>query len=381
MDEKQIENLKAIAPNAIDENGCVKPFVEQLTDYALGVMPEGEVFVVLESIHPIHSQLTGGMPLVLSQHGAAKAAAALGISLKEFGDLPKWLENHPLVAESITSPNAVTIFIDVSGTKSSEKTAALTIDKSPVNGAYELSPNVTSLDPEKGLTTLLENSAKLGACIYVNSRTKSWLESIGKKLPAHTSGQIFNESDGTLIARNNDLDSVSTAEEAKERKGFWWSPSEQIAFWTGPEDGSEPKTWQRIDAVELSSALYGNISPDFVAAQLGMPDFSGLPVSALERSKDWEQMPENAAELKKWKSSVEARIDLSSSRQTKAVSPDEPTEQVPERNRPMKTSLFKTLSSHFGHDKQTARQDESRVQSQARGDDGSRPTRAAERDQ
>lgn len=92
-------------------------------------------------------------------------------------------------------------------------------------------------------------------------------------------------------------------------------------------------------------------------------------------------MPESHDELAEWKERVEERIDLSATQPEQDLS-TEKTAHLEEKKllTAEKKTLGEKVSGLFNRDKQTARQDESRAHSQARGDDGKRPTRAAEKD-
>ena len=207
----------------------------------------------------------------------------------------------------------------------------------------------------------------------------------GVPFPPLATSSVYNEYTLERIVSQEQFDSVTRSKESvrapETYKGFWWSPGERIAFYADPTGEKEPQTWQGVDAERLSAALAGETSPALVAQALGAPDYDGRPLSALKRVNDWESMPESHDELAEWKERVEERIDLSATQPEQGVSAEKAV--VPEEKKlpaHEKLKFTKKMPTLFNRDKQTARQDESRAQSQARGDDKKRPTRAAEKD-
>lgn len=387
MDEKQIDNLRRLAKTSVSEDGQVRPFAEQLTEYALGDFPSGEMFVVSGSVSEFGLPLDNDYPLVLSQKNARKIEFEHDISLKQLSLLPKWLEQHPLAVESFAMPNALMVFADARDVHGNEIVVALHIEKS--RGAYMheiVIDEVASVYGKENIGFFLENTANAGRAIYVNERTQSWLLLTGVPFPPLATSPVYNEYTLERIESQEQFDSVTSSKECARApetyKGFWWSPFERIAFYADPTGEKEPETWQGVDAARLSIALADESSPALVAQSLGAADFDGRPLSALKRAKDWEPMPESHDELAEWKERVEELIDLSATQPEqgtsveKAVVPEE--KKLPARE---KLQFTRKMSGFFNRDKQTARQDESRAQSQARGDDKKRPTRAAERDQ
>ena len=386
MDEKQIENLRRLAKSSVSEDGQVRPFAEQLTEYALGDFPSGEIFVVSGSVSEFGLPLDNDYPLVLSQKNARKIEFEHDISLKQLSFLPKWLEQHPLAVESFSMPNALMVFADARDVHGNEIVVALHIEKSRGAFMHEIViDEVASVYGKENIGFFLENTANAGRAIYVNEKTRSWLLLTGVPFPPLATSSVYNEYTLERIESQEQFDSVTRSKESvrapETYKGFWWSPGERIAFYADPTGEKEPQTWQGVDAERLSAALAGEASPALVAQALGAPDYDGRPLSALKRVNDWESMPESHDELAEWKERVEDRIDLSATQPEQNLS-TEKTAHLEEKKllTAEKKTLGEKVSGLFNRDKQTARQDESRAQSQARGGDATRPTRAAEKD-
>lgn len=386
MDEKQIENLRRLAKSSVSEDGQVRPFAEQLADYAFGSMPESEVFVVSPSSAQFSLPLTGDYPLVLTIRNAKKIVDDHDIPLKQLLDLPQWLKLHPLAVDSMSIAGALVIVADAKDVNGKDIVIALHIEKERGQRAHEIFVDeITSVYGKNNLSFFLKNTASAGLNIYVNERTRSWLVRTGVQFPALEVSSIINEYTLERIESQEQFDSVTTSKESarapESYKGLWWSPGERIAFYADPTGEKEPQTWQGVDAERLSAALAGEASPALVAQALGAPDYDGRPLSALKRVNDWESMPESHDELAEWKERVEERIDLSATQPEQDLS-TEKTAHLEEKKllTAEKKTLGEKVSGLFNRDKQTARQDESRAHSQARGDDGKRPTRAAEKD-
>ena len=191
-----------------------------------------------------------------------------------------------------------------------------------------------------------------------------------------------------------------------DERALFWSPSHEIAVAVLGGEGSVAVTGvNNVDAAVLAETLES--SRDFKDAEEALlavrgtdswvsseyqPDTpaDGQRSQVLEavgdtmtHVTDWQHLPE--ADIDAWRERVEGDIDLSR--------PIEPTENAtPERTgrhaasvapaseKLKRENLSKKIPGLFKHKRSTARQDESRAQSQARGDDGKRPTRAAEKD-
>lgn len=387
MDEKQIDNLRRLARSAFAPDGSLRPFDEQVRDYAFGELPESEVLIVSSSTKGFDLPIATDEPLVLSQRNLKKIQFEHDITLKELSNLPKWLEQHPLALESLTMRDALAVFADAQDVHGNEILIALHVARERGQRAYEIVVDeIASVYGKENLDYLIENTARAGKNIYVNENTKSWFVRTGVPFPALETSSVINEYTLERIESQAQFDSVTASKEKlrapEDYEGFWWSPSERIAFYADPTGEKEPKTWQGVDAARLSIALAGEASPVLIAQALGAPDYDGRPLSALKRVNDWEAMPESHDELAEWKERVEDRIDLSATQPEQNLS-TEKTAHLEEKKllTAEKKTLGEKVSGLFNRDKQTARQDESRAQSQARGGDATRPTRAAERDQ
>lgn len=387
MEEKQIDNLRRLARSAFAPDGSLRPFDEQVRDYAFGELPESEVLIVSSSTKGFGLPIATDEPLVLSQRNLKKIQFEHDITLKELSDLPKWLEQHPLALESLTMRDALAVFADAQDVHGNEILIALHVARERGQRAYEIVVDeIASVYGKENLDYLIENTARAGKNIYVNENTKSWFVRTGVPFPALETSSVINEYTLERIESQVQFDSVTASKEKlrapEDYEGFWWSPAERIAFYADPAGEKEPETWQGVDAARLSVALADGSSPALVAQALGAADFDGRPPSALKRVKDWEAMPESHDELAEWKERVEERIDLSTTQPEQGVSAEKAV--VPEEKKlpaHEKLKFAKKMPGFFNRGKATARQDESRVQSQARGDDKKRPTRTAERDQ
>ena len=287
MDEKQIDNLRRLARSAFAPDGSLRPFDEQVRDYAFGELPESEVLIVSSSTKGFDLPIATDEPLVLSQHNLKKIQFEHDITLKELSNLPKWLEQHPLALESLTMRDALAVFADAQDVHGNEILIALHVARERGQRAYEIVVDeIASVYGKENLDYLIENTARAGKNIYVNENTKSWFVRTGVPFPALETSSVINEYTLERIESQAQFDSVTASKEKlrapEDYKGFWWSSSERIAFYADPTGEKEPETWQGVDAARLSIALADESSPARVAKALGAADFDGRPLSALK---------------------------------------------------------------------------------------------------
>lgn len=386
MDEKQIGNLRRLAKSSVSEDGQVRPFAEQMRNYAFGNLPTNEFLIVTDDASKFHLAGVGNEAVLMSQKNIEKVRLDHSINLDSLMDLPSWLEEHPFSMDSISMKDALVVFAGATDVYDNEIIIALHLGRPKGQKNFELLVDeVSSVYGKENASFFIGNSARAGAKLYVNEKTKGWSSRAGVQFPELATSLVYNEYTLERIESQEQFDSVTDSKESvrapETYKGLWWSPGERIAFYADPTGEKEPQTWQGVDAERLSAALAGEASPALVAQALGAPDYDGRPLSALKRVNDWESMPESHDELAEWKERIDERIDLSATQPEQYLS-TEKTAHLEEKKllTAEKKTLGEKVSGLFNRDKQTARQDESRAHSQARGDDGKRPTRAAEKD-
>lgn len=372
MDEKRIENLRRLAKSSVSEDGRVKPFAEQVRDYAFGNLPTNEFLVVADDASAFHLAGVGSEAVLISQKNIEKVRLEHSIGLDSLVDLPAWLEEHPFSMDSISIRSALVVFAGAKDVHGNEIIVALHLDRPKGQRGFEvLVDEVSSVYGKENAAFFISNSARAGAKLYVNEKTRGWSSRAGVRFPELAASLVYNEYTSERIETQGQFDSLSASREAprppEPREGLWWSPAEGVAFYADPAGEKGAKTWQGVDAARLSAALAAEETPAQVASALGQADCDGLPLSALKRARDWEPMPGSIAELKGWRESVESRIDLSATGAArglpagKAPTPREGRE-LPATER---KGFAEKVSGFFGRDGQAARQDQARAAASA----------------
>ena len=72
MDEKQIENLRRLAKSSVSEDGQVRPFTEQMRNYAFGNLPTNEFLIVTDDASKFHLAGVGNEAVLMSQKNIEK---------------------------------------------------------------------------------------------------------------------------------------------------------------------------------------------------------------------------------------------------------------------------------------------------------------------
>ena len=332
-----------------------------------------------------------------------------GLTMQQIKHWPELLQTPVLVADNPSRADSVLFVLEEAD---SDKLPLLASVKPDGRGNYELSAIQTNMiltvfgkDDFAGyFSTLIADKGRL---LYIDKnrsrnlerlcerqlfanysglgynrilRTPSAIVNLGRTAPGLNGGEV----DYSLVKQTDFASSephyVDTAAEAD---GFWWSPAMEVAFFAQPSiDPGHVNLWQEVDAARLAAAAEGCSRFSEIIAALGRPDIKTTTLAAVSRAADWEKPKEGANEIESWRKSVEERIDLSAPRPAQGLSAEKVAakeeKQLPTTG---KKTFGEKVSGFFNRDKQTAKQDETRAQSQARGDDKKRPTRAAERDQ
>ena len=332
-----------------------------------------------------------------------------GLTMQQIKHWPELLQTPVLVADNPSRADSVLFVLEE---VDSDKLPLLASVKPDGLGNYELSAIQTNMiltvfgkdDFAEYFSTLIADKGRL---LYIDKNRSRNLERLcERQLFANYSGLGYNRIlrtpaaivnlGGKAPGLNNDEVDYSLVKQTDfassephyvdavaEADGFWWSPSKEIAFFARPSiDPGHVNLWNKVDAATLAVAAEGCTRFSEIAAALGRPDIKCTTLSAVARASDWEKPAQGTDEIEIWRKSVEGRIDLSAAQPAQ----DHQTERAaPSNEKKLQTTEKKTLAEKmigfFNRDKQTARQDESRAQSQARGDDKKRPTRAAKRDQ
>ena len=185
----RVDDIRALSSSAVGPDGSLRPFAEQVRDYAFGAMPSGDQFVVAASSHELGLTMAPDLPLLMRQRTMRKVQADHDISLDEITRLPEWIRGNVLAMESITEENALVVVADATDVHGNDIIVALHLD---LNRQGIDINEVASTYGKRNISYLIENTVDLGKNVYANERTGDWLLHSGLPLPEQTASRLYD---------------------------------------------------------------------------------------------------------------------------------------------------------------------------------------------
>lgn len=186
----RVDDIRALSSSAVGPDGSLRPFAEQVRDYAFGAMPSGDQFVVSPSTHALALTMVSDLPLLMRQRTMRKVQADHDISLDEITRLPEWIRGNVLAMESITEENALVVVADATDIHGNDIVVALhpDLDRRGVDVN-----EVASTYGKRNLAYLIENTVNLDKKIYTNDRTGDWILRTGLPLPERIASRLQDD--------------------------------------------------------------------------------------------------------------------------------------------------------------------------------------------
>lgn len=191
---KDISRIKRIAADAFNPDGTVKPFAEQVEAYRFEELRSGSVLVFPKSSSDYHLPFDGSDWIILKQKDLRKIVVDHEIGWRDVCSLDQWLDQHPLVMESLSVDGALVIFADARDIDGNE--IIMSLHARIEQGQKELEifvDRISSVYGKRDASNLIKNTAKLGKAIYVNEKTKDWLLRTGVQFPEPSTNPVYNE--------------------------------------------------------------------------------------------------------------------------------------------------------------------------------------------
>lgn len=185
----RVDGIRALSSSAVGPDGSLRPFAEQVRDYAFGTMPSGDQFLVSPSTHGLGLTMVSDLPLLMRQRTMRKVQADHDISLDEITRLPEWIRGNVLAMESITEENALVVVADATDVHGNDIIVALHLD---LNRQGIDINEVASTYGKRNISYLIENTVDLGKNVYANERTGDWLLHSGLPLPEQTASRLYD---------------------------------------------------------------------------------------------------------------------------------------------------------------------------------------------
>lgn len=196
------ERIAKISKNAVNEDGSIKHFKEQLTELNNGLLlPSTELVVAPNSamLLPAITHAEAISPMVMSQSIVRKVMSGRqdhNLSLSELADLPKSMTDQSvLMMQSRMRSDSVVVVL--APESRNNLFVALNIHAT----ANRHSANrILSVYERGNLSSLISHTWDDGLKLYPNEKTRSWSKSIGLQLPKELIS--FLENDYTYISKS-----------------------------------------------------------------------------------------------------------------------------------------------------------------------------------
>lgn len=256
---KDISRIKRIAKPAFNEDGSIKPFAEQIKNYALGknVLYPNYELVFPKTAAEYHLPVDHSGFITLKQSDLRKIVEDHEISLGDAQYLDVWIEQHPLVLESLSFDNALVIFADARDIHGNEIIMSLHCGISAGQKDFEIFVDrITSAYGKRSASNLIENTARAGKKIFVNEKTQDWLFRTGVQFPALEANPVYNEY------TKNRTETLDPSAILAARDDSTFSPKTKHSY--SPKDDLR-------EAREALRRNRGNDAPPLVGAKVKVP--------------------------------------------------------------------------------------------------------------
>ena len=186
IDNKNIDVVRRINPNVVNNDGSVKSFSRQLKEYKRGQFETNKFMVVSPSINTLSDIGCPKVPIVMSISTLKKLQGKHGLSYGLIKKIPFLLnENITLAFDSPNREDSKVIFVPTED----QPTLMVAIGKDKIihnDKALEIYSIYNRAKPEKIISKAYESNK----VFYLSYKTKKWISAIGLQLPKELSTSI-----------------------------------------------------------------------------------------------------------------------------------------------------------------------------------------------
>lgn len=191
---KDISEIQRIAKDAFYPDGTVKPFALQVEAVMDGSFASNYELVFPKSTAGYHLPVEGSGYITIKRGDLRKIVEDHEIGYKDARFMDIWLEEHPLVLESLSFEDAFVVFADARDIHGNEIIMSLHVGIQAGQKDFELFVDrITSAYGKRSASNLIANTARAGKKIFVNEKTKDWLSRTGVQFPALAANPVYNE--------------------------------------------------------------------------------------------------------------------------------------------------------------------------------------------
>lgn len=177
-----LDAIRRINASAVNEDGTVKSFKEQLLEYEYGYYNAFLPFIVCADSHVIEQAGAENYPIIMNASVLAKLKQKHDLVPMEIAELPKLMgEDNVLMLDSYTFPRGgLCMYLDARGVHDEPLFVAFHLDEK----SGEVSVNrLASVYERANIEFTITKTWEMGLNLYPNGKTKNWLKSLGLQLP------------------------------------------------------------------------------------------------------------------------------------------------------------------------------------------------------
>lgn len=188
-DSFDLEAIRRINPTAVNGDGTVKSFKEQLLEYEYGYYNAFLPFIVTGNSDAIAQSGAANLPIIMNANVLAKLKQKHDILPMEIAELPKMMkDSNVLMLDSYTYPRGgLCMYLDSDGIHDAPLFAAFHLDRK--SGEVSVNRLVSVYERANIAFTIMKTWEK-GLNLYPNEKTGSWLKSLGLQLPDNLASSL-----------------------------------------------------------------------------------------------------------------------------------------------------------------------------------------------
>lgn len=198
-DGLDLEAIRRINNTVVNDDGTVKSFKEQLLEYEYGYYNATLPFIVLPNSAPLLQAGAKDYPITMSPGILTKLMHKHGIYPRDVAELPRLIQDsNVLMLDSYTYPRGgLCMYLEERGSNDIPLFAAFHLDRK----ASRVSVNeFLSVYERANIEFTIKKTWEKGLNLYPNGKTKSWIQSLGLRLP----GEVSSLLDGNYRSVSKD---------------------------------------------------------------------------------------------------------------------------------------------------------------------------------
>lgn len=225
-----IENIKKVNKDIV-KDGRVQSFKEQLFDVFTGGYDLNNMMVVSDNSKTLNyvDGIDENKIITISPNKVLKVMTEHKLSLQELGEIENLLENSVIAFDSLTHESSRVVVLnkqDIDGN------ILIAIFKTDTTVNVLDVNQITSIYGKKNFENFINRTYEAGKNIYVNDKTKEFVDTQGLQLPNCITNSLYANNIGVInisqALNNNQIKQSDNAVEKKQDKSIFIETKEDI---------------------------------------------------------------------------------------------------------------------------------------------------------